>query len=360
MKAKIIYLISFLTFLFYSCQKEPIERSFDQKIEKAAKKYIIYGRTPGVIVGIIKGGETKIYSYGVANLKTGELINENTIFEIGSITKTFTALMCAQYVLEGKFALLDTVNNYLPSSMQLPSKNDIPIQWVHLLNHTSGLDIEPDDLNTDEPFDYSANQMSAYFSRTNLLNVPGEKHFYSNTGMGIAGFTLARIADSTYASLLESRVFAKLNMTYSFCNNNDKPSTNTAQGYYGKKPVDYFIMTDIFAGAGVIKSNMHDLLIYLNNYLNPETSVLKDAIKLSMTPTFQIEEKQSVGLGWFVGLNDKNQNIAFHDGGTKGFASFVGLNRDKKTGVVVLINSYCLGEQDLIGAEIMKILDDEN
>lgn len=358
MKTKIIYIISFFALLFCACEKDTIERSLDQEIERVTKKYIIYGRTPGIIVGIIKNGETKIYSYGVANLETGALINEYTIFEIGSITKTFTALICAQYVLEGKFTLTDTVNNFLPSNMQLPSTNNIPIQWVHLLNHTSGLERQPNDLDLGNPSDYSESQLSAYLSRTSLLSIPGTTFLYSNTGLGLAGYVLTLISDSSYSSLAENHIFNKLNMGRTFCSTNQTPLTNISQGYKGNNPVAFIQMNDIFAGAGVVKSNTHDMLIYLDNILNPETSVLKDAIKMSLTPSFQIEDKQDIGLGWFLGLNDKNQNIAFHDGGTNGFASFIGMNRDKKTGVVVLINSYCFGEQDLIGAEIMKLLDE--
>lgn len=357
MKIKIKFLVSVFALLVFACEKEPNIDTIDQQIERIAKKYIIYGRTPGVIIGTIKDGETKIYSYGVADLKTGALINEYTIFEIGSITKTFTALLTSQMVLQGKFSLQDTVNNYLPVNMQLPSKNNIPIKWVHLLNHTSGLEREPNDLDFNEPFNYSESQMSTYLSRANLMTIPGNEILYSNTGMGLSGYAMSKITDSTYALLVENRIFSKLNMVYSFCNNNEKPLNNTAQGYYGNKPVDYFIMTEVFSGAGVIKSNMHDMLIYLQNCIYPETSVLKDEINLSLTPTFQIDDKQSTGLGWFLGLNDNNQNIAFHDGGTNGFSSFIVFNRNKKTGVVVLINAYCLIEQNLIGGEIMKLLD---
>jgi D-alanyl-D-alanine-carboxypeptidase/D-alanyl-D-alanine-endopeptidase len=361
MKTKIICSVFFITLFLFGCEKEPVSQSIEQTIERIAQKYIIYGRTPGIIIGTIKNGETKIYSYGVANLETGALIDEYTIFEIGSISKTFTSLLCAQYILEGKFALQDTVNNYINQSLRLPSKNALPIRWVHLLNHTSGLERQPEDLDKNQPFYYSENQMSAYLSRTNLLTELGEKHLYSNTGMGLAGFALTKISDSTYSSLLESRVFSKLNMKYSFCNNEEKPENNTAQGYYGNSLSDYLKMTDVFAGAGAIKSNMKDMLIYLTNYLNPETSVLEDAINITLTPNFQIEEKRSIGLGWFVVSNDNNQLVAAHNGGTKGFASFIGFNITEKTGVVVLTNSFCLGgEQSLVGVEIMELLDDEN
>jgi CubicO group peptidase (beta-lactamase class C family) len=360
MKTNNISLLLFFSLFFFACEKEPIAVLIDQKIERIAKKYLVYGRTPGIIIGAVINGETKIYSYGVADLNTGALIDEFTIFEIGSITKTFTGLLSAQFVLQGNFTLQDTVNNYLPENMQLPSKNNIPIRWVHLLNHTSGIEREPDDLDFDQPFNYSESQMSDYLSRANLLSIPGTEILYSNTGMGLTGYALTNITDSSYASLIENRVFSKLNMTYSFCNNNEKPVNNTAQGYYGNKAVDYFVMTDVFSGAGVIKSNMHDMLIYLQNCLYPETSTLKDEINLTLTSTTDIDEKTSIGLAWILGVNENNQRIAFHDGGTYGFSSFIGFNRDTKAGVVVLINSYCLGEQDLIGAEIMKLLDEEN
>ncbi len=358
MKLKKYFLIIGLSIFIGGCQKDPILDSIDQKIERVAKKYIIHGRTPGVIVGTIKNGETKIYSYGVADLKTGALIDEYTIFEIGSITKTFTGLLAAEFVLEGRFTLQDTVNKFLPTSLQLPSKNNNPIRWVHILNHTSGLDREPDDLDANEPFNYSESQMAAYLNRVNLLTTPGQQVLYSNSGMGLAGYSISKMTDSTYASLIDARIFSKLNMTYSFCNNQEKPLTNTAQGYYGNKPVDYFIMSDVFAGAGVIKSNMHDMLIYLDNLINPEVSVLKDAINLSLTSTVQIDESVNIGLGWFLGKTGNQQDIVFHDGGTKGFSSFIIFNKDKKTGVVVLVNSFCISEQVLIGQEIMQILNE--
>lgn len=342
-----------------SCTKENPELSEEQRIERIANKYVIYGRAPGIIVGTIKDGDIRIYSYGVADLETGALIDENTVFEIGSVTKTFTAVLFADFIHNGLLNLNDTVNNIVPEDLHLPDKDNIPIKIVHLLTHTSGLEREPDDFSYDDPSSYTQDQLSAFFKRSSLRTLPGTECYYSNLGMGFAGYILTLISDSTYSELVQSRIFDPLGMNSTFCNSDQKPVSNMAKGYFGSGAKDFIYFNDFFAGAGVIKSTMNDMLIYLDNCINPESSIIGSEIDLALTPTFNITETNDIGLSWFLNVNDNNQTIAFHDGGTPGFSSFVGFNRTNKTGVVVLINSYCLGEQDMIGIEIMKILDEE-
>lgn len=346
-------------FILGSCTKEEPELTTEQKIERITNKYVLYGRSPGIIVGTIKDGDIRIYSYGVADLETGALIDENTVFEIGSVTKTFTAVMFADFIHNGLLSLNDTVNNLVPEDLHLPDKDNIPIKIVHLLTHTSGLEREPDDFSYDNPESYSQAQLSAFLKRTSLRTLPGTECYYSNLGMGFAGYILTFISDSTYSQLVQSRIFTPLGMNSSYCNLEQRPETNMAKGYAGSGVKDYIYFNDFFAGAGVIKSTMHDMLIYLDNCINTESSVIGAELDLAITPAFNIAEKHDVGLGWFLTINDKNQTIANHDGGTLGFSSFVGFNRTNKTGVVVLINSYCLGEQDMVGIEILNILDED-
>lgn len=345
-----------IVFFLFSCEKQEENLSFDQKVERIAKSHIAAGKTPGMAFGVVRNGEKKFYSYGVADLATGLPIDESTIFEIGSITKTFTGILFAQLALEGTISLQDTVNNYMPANMQLPSMGNTPVRLLHLLNHTSGFPREPDDIGTEEPFAYTEAQMSDYLGRLVLNSVPGTQHLYSNTAMGLAGYTAKFATGSTYTDLVKSRIFEKLDMQSSFCANSETPGYNVAQGYYGNKPVEFFAWSDVFSSAGIIKSNMHDMLIFLENCLYPSESVLKEAIELSMSPTFTIEEDVYAGLGWGMGINEKGNLVFYHDGGTRGFASFIGLNMENHTGFVLLINSYCLGEQDFIGAEMLDII----
>jgi len=350
-----IFLLSII-----SCNTENIELSKEQQIEHEAKSYVVFGTTPGVIVGTYKNGEIKTYSFGVANLETGAKIDANTIFEIGSITKTFTANLIAQEVLNGNLNLQTEANIYLPDFFQLPSKDGIEIQLKHLLNHTSGLNREPENLDVNQPYNYSNDQMSAYLSTTQLQTQPGTKFSYSNTGMGLAGYLVAHHQNTTYADLVKNMIFTPLQMNQSFCNLSELPSTNVAQGYMGNVPKPYFVMSEVFAGAGYIKSNMHDMLIYLQNQINVENSVLEDAIGLTLIPTFEDSEKVKLCLGWVEAIDDANNKIYLHDGGTYGFSSFIGFNREKKYGVIVLMNAFATnGEQVLLGAEVLKILDSD-
>jgi CubicO group peptidase (beta-lactamase class C family) len=352
-KVQLIFIATLVLILFHSCTKEFPSGNIDEEITKIATKYVINGRTPGIIIGTIKNGVTKTYSFGVSNLKTGEPINENTIFDIGSITKTFTGLVFAQLVLEGKLSLMDTANKYLPANLQLPSKENIPITIGQLLNHTSGLERQPKDLNLETPLDYDENKLSAYLSTTSLLTVPGTKFEYSNTGVGLAGYILTKKLNSTYSTIIQKQVFDKLGMTKSSGSIENLANEKLSQGYFGNKEKGFVNMNDLFAGSGQIKSNMHDMLIYLDNLINPNKSLLKDAIELTLVPTFSNKETFDVGINWLLQSKSNNETFVFHDGATLGYSSFIGFNPITKTGVVVLINSYCLGEQDLIGAEVM-------
>ena len=357
MKNTLLYIVVLSQFLLAACKKEDNSYSIEQKIERIAKKYVIYGRTPGIIIGTIINGEKKIYTYGVANLNTGAAIDENTIFEIGSITKTFNGVLFANYMLQNRFLLSDTANKYLPQNIQLPSLNNRQIKIVDLLNHTSGLPREPDDIDMNEPFFYSESQMSAYLQRLALLSVPGEEHFYSNTGAGLSGYLIQHYTDTLYSDLLNIHIFEPLGMNSTFCNNSEKPVSNVAQGYNGKEAVEYFKWTGVFDAAGIIKSNMHDKLIYLDNCINTGQSVLGTAIELAYQPTFTTADKSYIGLGWFSGDTDNGDRLYYHNGGTRGFASFIGINKTKNYGFVILINSYCFGEQDNIGIDLFRIID---
>jgi hypothetical protein len=92
--------------------------------------------------------------------------------------------------------------------------------------------------------------------------------------------------------------------------------------------------------------------------MNSSQSVLKNSIDLATTPTFTFQDKLQIGLAWLTGPNAKGQIVCFHDGGTNGFGTFIGFNKSSNTGVIVFINSYCSAEQDVIGGEILKILNE--
>ena len=342
MKNIFILFFSFVSMILISCNNEEQISTLDIEIERLSKSFTVYGRTTGIAIGIIKDGQKKIYLDGFANTENDKPLTEHTILEIGSVTKTFTALLFAQLHLEGRLNMNDYANAYLTADLQLPDKDGVKIKIIHLLNHTSGLAREPDDISSDHPYCYSESELSAYLKRITLDSIPGAKQKYSNTGFAIAGLMLENITDSTYTELLETRIFKKLGMVNTLSELDENQEENFAQGYFGSEKRDYLQWSNAFMGAGVIKSTINDLLIYMEHFIDAEASVLRAPIELTMDSTFSIDSDDFVGLSWFLWNNPDNNRIVFHAGGQNGYSSIVSFNVTNQTGAIVMMNTYSL------------------
>jgi CubicO group peptidase (beta-lactamase class C family) len=353
---KYLALTLIILFFFNSCKKDINDLSLEGQIEHLVKSHIVFGRTPGVAIGTFHEGEENHYFFGTRNLSTGEKADEFTMFEIGSITKTFTALLFADLITRDVVSLTDTIDTYFNPGIIIPDKNGVHIQLVNLLNHTSGIPREPD-LPDEQSFaDFSETDLADYLNTLQLHAVPGEKYEYSNLGMGMAGYSLKKITGESYYELLKEKIFIPFQMRYTACDENDFITGNIARGYYGNTMVGFYRWSVIFAPAGVIKSNLHDMMIYLKENIDYNNSILKDALALTKKRTFMVNEHLYLGLGWHLTIDGNGDEIYWHNGGTRGFSSFIAFNNSSKDGVVVLINSYCYGEQDIIGIETLRLL----
>lgn len=366
---KLLFFIIISVSLF-SCEEENITPdNLDGEIERIAKSNIVNGASPGMAIGIIHNRTVKTYNVGVQNLDTGEPFNENTICEIGSITKTMTAYVMADLILQNKIALKDSVNQYLPAALRVPSRNGKSVLVEHLLNHTSGLAANPDDLSTNpnkemQPFNYDESRLSAFLQKTKLNSDPGEKWVYSNIGLGLAGVIIREITGKRVTELYKEKLFQPLGMNSSFSNNAETPASNVAQGYIGRKPFDFFEMNEVFEAAGVVKSNIHDMLIYLDWAMNANDP----ALRLAKQQTFLIQagdnpvngfnyQDLAMGLAWGMLRNEKDETIYNHSGGTYGFESFLAFNQEQKTGVILLCNSSFSNDLAGQGLEILRLLE---
>mgnify|MGYP002072545694 CR=1 FL=1 len=368
---KIIFI--FLLLSLCACNEELVSpNTLDAEIERIVNANIVMGQTPGAAIGIIKNGIKRTYNFGVQNLESKETFNEFTICEIGSISKTFTALLYAQLAQKNLIDLSNPANQHLPANLQLPKKNNVPVSVLHLLNHTSGLEENPKELSsinpniTPQPFDYSEDKMAAYLSQTELKTEPGKKWSYSNTGMGLLGRMLREITGKQVTELYKENIFQVLGMQYSFSNNTEKPASNVAQGYMGKKAFDFFEMSEVLQSAGCIKSNVHDMLLYLERLLDTG-SPIASTLALTKQSTFLRKEtlviagknykNLSQGLGWGKLQNEKGEWIYTHTGGTFGFTSFIAFNETQQTGVVLLYNTGQAVDISSAGFEILSRLE---
>ena len=203
-------------FLNFSCTEAPPPVD-TAEVEAALETRIEHADGIGYVIGIINGDQRRIITAGVARKSTGAALTEDSLFEIGSITKTFTGILLADMVLKGEVALDDTVASYLPKGTILPMRNGKEITLRHLATHTSGLprlpsNIAPADISN--PYaDYTVDQMYAFLADYTLERDIGELAEYSNFGMGLLGHVLAFKAGVPYETLIKRRIFDPLGMT---------------------------------------------------------------------------------------------------------------------------------------------------
>lgn len=311
----------------------------------------------GLAVGIINVDQKSILVSGVARKSNQQLLNENSIFEIGSVTKTITGILLAEMVLRGEVQLDDPIINYLPKTVKVPTYEGHHITLRHLVTHTSALPRLPSNLKpadvTNPYADYTVQNMYEFLSSYELLREIGTKAEYSNLGMGLLGHILALKANTSYEELVTERLLKPLGMTETTIIIPEAKRRHLTNGHdqLGKATSHWDLPT--LAGAGALRSTVKDMTLYLSVNMEPEHSPLSNAIELShqIQSEFDTTASLSIGLGWIIQRN-KDSSMIWHNGGTGGYRSFIGFNKQKERGVVVLANS--LDDVDMLGINILN------
>jgi len=311
--------------------------------------------TAGIVVGIIDAKGPSYFAYGRADRDRKQRLDENTVFEIGSITKAFTGILLADAAERGEASLDDPINKFLPPEMKLPERNGKKITLLDLATHRSGLPRLPENIdlsNERDPYAaYDQKLLYAFLSGYSLERDIGETYEYSNFGMGLAGHLLARAAGKTYEQLVIERICGPLGLGDTRITLSPEQRGRFAQGHDGTKETDPWNLNAL-AGAGALRSTAKDMLRFLSANLGMVESPLSPALRRShenRRPTGQPD--QSVALGWHVRTTHDTE-IIWHNGGTGGFHSFSGFVPAKKIGAVVLTNST--DDIDEIGLHILE------
>ena len=314
-------------------------------IKAALESRIKNGNGVGYAIGIIDGADSQIITHGQARKNPSTAPTEDRIFEIGSITKTFTGLLLADMVLKGEIALDDTVVSLLPDGVSMPSYEGKEITLLDLATHTSALPRLPSNLAPQDhlnPYaDYTVENMYAFLTGYELTREIGEKTEYSNLGMGLLGHVLALKAGLPYEDLLRTRIFEPLGMTSTTVTLHDQDQVNLADphGPTGAKVSHWDLPT--LAGAGAIHSSAADLMRYMAANLGLRTSKLDAAIAFSHKLRRPFGDSgQGIGLAWVRSAKTNHGVTIGHDGGTGGFRTFISFNKEQAKGIIVLANSH--------------------
>jgi CubicO group peptidase (beta-lactamase class C family) len=313
-----------------------------EDVKTAVRQRVDYGYCPGLVVGLMNTNGSTFFKYGSTELDNGWPVDENTLFEIGSVTKVFTTTLLADMVQRGELELTNAIQPYLPEGIEAPTRSGRAITLTQLATHTSGLPSAPSNLmltTGDNPFaGYSEQQMYEFLDSYILTRNPGVTYEYSNYGMGLLGQLLARHAQSSYEDLIVTWIADELGLADTRIDLTAGQQARLARGYSGVVPIPPFEMTALEA-AGDLRSTAKDLMAFLAANRGWMSTRLQAAMTAAQRSRYSTSTSGlSIGLGWH--LYSLNAGTAiWHNGATIGHRAFVGFLRDGATLVVVLANS---------------------
>lgn len=349
-------LFATLVFRPYSGEEEPaqlkevegisnVEKTdrLDFLIDSLARPYVQQQHAKALAVAVIHRNQVKKYFYGETDEQSGRTPDENSIFEIGSITKTFTATLLADLVEKGTISLEDTISAFLPDSLkQNPSIAKITFRT--LANHTSGLPRLPDNLTSTAGYDekdpyahYDRAALFAFLKNVQTSRAPEEEYEYSNVGYGLLAELLAIISQKSYEDLLRETILTPLHMKSTAVNINPKSEFLLPVYNVKGQKVPHWNFKAL-AGTGGLKSTTDDMLRYAIVQLRRPDSPLEQAMALTKLFTYFIPPNTDIGLGWHMNMIE-DVTCYWHNGGTGGSSSFIGLIPDMDSAVIVLSNS---------------------
>lgn len=309
---------------------------------------------PGATIIVTRDGITLFrQAYGMADVATGRPMTPDTAMRIASITKQFTATGILMLADEGKLALGDNINKFLPD---YPSEGK-KITIENLLTHTSGIKNYTSDPAFGEKMstDQTVSQMIDSFKNAPLQFEPGTRYSYSNSGYVLLGAIIEKVSGLSYAKFVEQRIFVPLGMSNSAYAGHQRGIALHAEGYtrssdgVGFEPGKPISMTLPYA-AGALVSTVDDLALW--DAAVSVGKLLKPATQQQALTAYVLADGTSVpyGYGWSV-RNTGATPMQSHGGGIPGFSTYAMRLPDKKLYVAVLTNA----DSGLPGAEMIAL-----
>ncbi len=352
----------------YFPKQIPLETAAMQgSIDQIVSSLDVRPQNTGLIVGVVKDGQLSVFGYGRASQANGEPPTGDTIFEIASITKVFTASLLSILIADGLLNLEDAVCNLVPALSHLPPE----ITLGRLATHTAGLPKMPSNLlpsmlkNRNDPFAaYTEADLLAYLSKYQPRRT-GESaepvYLYSNLGYALLGYTLAQRAGFSYQQVLVNRICLPLDMPDTLIALSPEQETHLAPPHKanGKPALNWDLSG--FAGAGALRSTANNLLKFLAANLGTPPSDLTGLLQAChlthpgnfpppgflprmLAALFREGQdtrhyEQAMGLGWHVGqLSPGGAQVHWRHGATGGYKGFIGFVKETGSGVVALAN----------------------
>lgn len=292
--------------------------------------------------------------YGIADYNKRIANKPNTVFEIASITKQFTATAILMLQENKLLSVEDTISKYIPD---YPNGNNIRI--YNLLTHTSGI---PEYLDYAQSIDtenhsYTPEELVGLFRNEPLNFNTGTSFEYSNSNYILLGYIIEKVSNMKYEDYIEKNILCPLNLTETGFLNNETNVKDKSIGYYfinkhskeqAEAPKEEALIS---YSAGEIYSNVEDLYKWENALLS-EKVITKESLNEMFTPYLN-----NYGYGWFIYENNDGDKVVFHSGNLPGYTSFIEKNLDKNYEIIILCNENIDDSINNVSIALSEILD---
>lgn len=348
-------------------------------VDRVIRPLMAKERIPGMAVGITAGGRTYVFNYGVASVQTRQPVTAHTLFELGSVTKTFTATLTSWAQVQRDLALSDPTSTYLPALRNTPFGN---VTLLYLGTHTpGGLPLQvPDSVTNDE-------QLMQWLKSWRPAYTPGTYRTYNNPGIGTLGLIAARSMHQDFTALMQGRLFPALGMHSSYIDIPANKMSDYAWGYRNGRPVR-MSPGELWSEAYGIRTTASDMIRFIqaNMGLVPLDANLRRAVMATHTGYFKagsmtqdlIWEQYPYPVSLDTLLEGNSAAMIFQParaskiepplppqanawldktGSTNGFDAYVAFVPSKQLGIVILANeNYPIKKRVTAAYEILAAL----
>lgn len=304
-------------------------------IEYQIKERIAEGHHQGVMIAYLDQSGVQYHGFGQVSLKESTAPDENSIFEIASLTKGFTALLIADLGVDVE----ESLDAYIPELTRVSEKTGQPVTIESLLTHTAGLPRDASNVRRNDSnryFDYTVADLKTFLtSPPSQFGAP--EYRYSNVGFAVLEHAIEERTGSTYEELLDERVFQKLGLTSTYTHYPENTDATIVTGFNMGKTTEA-IDTGQFPAMGGLQTTAKDMMIYLGAQIGLVSTRLAPAIERTHDVIYRSDER-TLTSGWRVlDRPETDQTIYHFSGGSNGFVSFAAFDKDNQKAVVVLVS----------------------
>ncbi len=364
MKKKILLL--FLAFQFsLFAQKNTIEKSVFISMDKTASILMQKSKANSISIGVVQNGKTYTRHYGEIDKGKENIANNNTVFEVASITKLFTGLLAAQAVLEGKLNPDDDIRKYIKGNYPNLEYIGTPITIKDLVSFRTGFNKDLPDTSElrKKPNDsiylafkrmdetYNREKFFEDLKTIKLDTLPGTKFKYSNGSLNLTAHIIENVYQKSYETLLKENIFSKLEMTSTGINL--KSNIIVANGYNLKGVLMPSISDNLWGAAGSLKSTLGDLTKFINYELNTKDKIVQESQRnlLNCTTTWN-------GYFWDYIQVDENGKNCWKHGGAFGTQNMLIVYPERQLGLSIIVNISDENTGNALGEAIIKLSND--